>query len=64
MTSAKATLQSPVVSVKTWVCEWVFDREGSKTQLQSMLSSAIISNDLTNFHFGNKCIFNAITHAG
>ena len=41
ITSAKARLQSPAVSVKACVCVWLFIRVGSKTWLQSMLLSAI-----------------------
>ena len=42
---AKARLQSPVVSEKTWVCAWVFNRADSKTWLQSVLLSALLWTD-------------------
>ena len=47
ITSAKTRLQSPVLSVKTWVCVWVFNRAGSKIRFQLMLLSAIGTRHLT-----------------
>ena len=43
ITSAEARLHSPAVLVKAWVCVLVFNCTGSKTWLQSMLLSAIVT---------------------
>ena len=42
----KARLQSPAVSLKTWVCVGVFIRADTKSWLQSMLSSAIANSHI------------------
>lgn len=46
ITSAEARLHSPAVSVKARVCVLVFNCAGSKTWLQSMLLSAIVTKVL------------------